>query len=38
MLKRDQESTLGKLTWHQITTVVILTQNMRQTKISYCFD
>ena len=34
MSKRDQESTLGKLIWHQITTVVIPTQNMRQTEIS----
>ena len=34
MSKRDQESTIGKILWHQITTVVILTQNMRQTKIS----
>jgi len=32
--KRDQESTIGKLLWHQITTVVILTQNMRQTEMS----
>ena len=34
MTKRQQESTIGKILWHQITTVVILTQNMRQTKIS----
>lgn len=34
MSKRDQESTIGKLLWHQITTVVILTQNMRQTEMS----
>ncbi|KAF8803972.1 hypothetical protein BYT27DRAFT_7225459 [Phlegmacium glaucopus] len=34
MSKRDQESTIGKILWHQITTVVILTQNMRQTEIS----
>jgi hypothetical protein len=34
MTKRDQESTLGKLIWHQMTTVVILTQNMRQTEMS----
>ncbi len=27
---RDQENTIGLLTWHQITTVVILKQNMRQ--------
>lgn len=27
---RDQETVIGKLLWHQITTVVILTQNMRQ--------
>jgi hypothetical protein len=32
--KRDQESMIGKLLWHQITTVVILTQNMRQTEMS----
>jgi hypothetical protein len=34
MTKRDQESMIGKLLWHQITTVVILTQNMRQTEMS----
>jgi hypothetical protein len=34
MSKRDQESTIGKLLWHQVTTVVILTQNMRQTEMS----
>ena len=34
MSKRDQESTIGKIIWHQITTVVILTQNMRQTVMS----
>ena len=34
MSKRDQESTIGKILWHQITTVVILTQNMRQTVVS----
>ena len=34
MSKRDQESMIGKILWHQITTVVILTQNMRQTKMS----
>jgi len=34
MSKRDQESTIGKILWHQITTVVILTQNMRQTNMS----
>ena len=34
MSKRDQESTIGKILWHQITTVVILTQNMRQTEMS----
>ncbi|KAF8816688.1 hypothetical protein BYT27DRAFT_7076730, partial [Phlegmacium glaucopus] len=27
------KSTIGKLIWHQIATVVILTQNMRQTEI-----
>ena len=27
---RDQESAIGKALWHQITTVVILRQNMRQ--------
>jgi hypothetical protein len=32
--KRDQESMIGKILWHQITTVVILTQNMRQTEMS----
>ena len=32
--KRDQESTIGKILWHQMTTVVILTQNMRQTEMS----
>ncbi|KJA13377.1 hypothetical protein HYPSUDRAFT_110311, partial [Hypholoma sublateritium FD-334 SS-4] len=30
MSLRDQENTIGLLTWHQITTVVILKQNMRQ--------
>jgi hypothetical protein len=34
MSKRDQESTIGKILWHQITTVVILIQNMRQTNLS----
>ena len=34
MSKRDQESMLGKIIWHQITTVVILTQNMRQKEMS----
>ena len=34
MTKRDQESTIGKILWHQMTTVVILTQNMRQTEMS----
>jgi len=28
---RDQEATLGKIFWHQFTTVVILKKNMRQT-------
>ena len=27
---RDQENTIGKLLWHRMTTVVILTENMRQ--------
>jgi len=31
---RNQESTIGKLIWHQVTTVVILKQNMRQRKQS----
>jgi hypothetical protein len=30
MSVRDQETVIGKLLWHQITTVVILKQNMRQ--------
>ena len=30
MTLRDQECTVGKAIWHQITTVVILRQNMRQ--------
>ena len=34
MSKRDQESMIGKILWHQITTVVVLTQNMRQTEMS----
>src|SRR5882762_1312245 len=34
MSKREQESTIGKILWHQITIVVILTQNMRQIKTS----
>ena len=34
MSKRNQESAIGKILWHQITTVVILTQNMRQTEMS----
>ena len=34
MSKRDQESAIGKILWHQMTTVVILTQNMRQTEMS----
>jgi hypothetical protein len=34
MSRRDQESTIGKILWQQITTVVILTQNMRQTEMS----
>ena len=31
MKPRQQEATLGKIFWHQFTTVVILKQNMRQT-------
>ncbi|KAJ6628104.1 hypothetical protein B0H10DRAFT_1778674 [Mycena sp. CBHHK59/15] len=31
MSARDQEATLGKILWHQITMVVILRENMRQT-------
>lgn len=27
---RDQEATIGKALWHQVTTIVILCQNMRQ--------
>lgn len=27
---RDQEAAIGKALWHQVTTVVILRQNMRQ--------
>jgi hypothetical protein len=27
---RDQENTIGQILWHQVTTVVILTENMRQ--------
>jgi hypothetical protein len=30
MKPRDQEATLGKIFWHQFTTVVILKKNMRQ--------
>ena len=30
MTLRDQENAIGKAIWHQITTVVILKQNMRQ--------
>ena len=33
MSKRDQESIIGKILWYQIMTVVILTQNMRQTEM-----
>ncbi|PBK94437.1 hypothetical protein ARMGADRAFT_1045765 [Armillaria gallica] len=29
--KRSQEMAMGKVIWHQVTTVVILCQNMRQT-------
>ena len=31
MKSHQQEATLGKIFWHQFTTVVILKQNMRQT-------
>jgi hypothetical protein len=34
MSKQDQKSAIGKILWHQIMTVVILTQNMRQTEMS----
>ncbi len=30
MSVRNQETVIGKVLWHQITTVVILIQNMRQ--------
>jgi hypothetical protein len=30
MKPRDQEATLGKIFWHQFTTVVLLKKNMRQ--------
>lgn len=30
MKPRDQENTMGKILWHQVTTVVILKENMRQ--------
>jgi hypothetical protein len=30
----DQESAIGKALWHQVTTVVILRQNMRQKGIT----
>jgi hypothetical protein len=32
--KKSQEEAIGKALWHQITTVVILRQNMRQSKQS----
>ena len=32
--KKSQEEAIGKALWHQITTVVILCQNMRQSKQS----
>ena len=32
---RDQESAVGKALWHQVTTVVILRQNMRQKSQSH---
>jgi hypothetical protein len=31
MLMRSQQSAIGKALWHQITTVVILRQNMQYT-------
>ena len=31
---RDQSNTMGKLLWHQFTTVVILRENMRQREIT----
>jgi hypothetical protein len=31
---RDQEAAMGKALWHQVTTVVILRQNMRQTAVT----
>jgi Helitron helicase-like domain at N-terminus/PIF1-like helicase len=34
MSVRQQENTIGKLLWQQVTTVVILKENMRQTKAS----
>lgn len=34
MKPQQQEATLGKIFWHQFTTVVILKQDMRQTKQS----
>ena len=34
MSKWDQESRIGKILWHEIMTIVILTQNMRQLKMS----
>ena len=34
MSKRDKEANIGQILWHQIMTVVILTQNMRQTEMS----
>jgi hypothetical protein len=30
MSMRDQETVIGKILWHQITTVMILKENMRQ--------
>jgi hypothetical protein len=30
MTVRNQETVIGKVLWHQITTVVILTENMQQ--------
>ncbi|KAJ6591432.1 hypothetical protein B0H10DRAFT_2167835 [Mycena sp. CBHHK59/15] len=33
MSAHNQEAALGKILWHQITTVVILRENMRQTRL-----
>ena len=34
MSVRSQQSAIGKALWHQVTTVVILRQNMHQNKNS----